>query len=158
MAITMNDLTISPSQVDMENLLAEWEWAMPEPMRPVLLTAMGDVFAQGDSKGVYLLDVVGGYFEKVAESGDEFQNLLRNVQFVTDKLLPARILQLRKCGKTLGPNEVYSFKHPLVLGGEDTDENIEVTDVSVHISIHGQIHRQVKDLPEGTSIEDIQIE
>jgi hypothetical protein len=158
MAITMNDLTINPSQVDMENLLTEWEWAMPEPMRPVLLTAMGDVFAQGDSKGVFLLDVVGGCFEKVAENGDEFQNLLRNVQFVTDKLLPARILQLRKSGKTLGPNEVYSHKHPLVLGGEDTDENTEVTDVSVHISIHGQIHRQVKDLPDGTSIEDIQIE
>lgn len=46
MSITMNDLTISPHGIDMNTLLSEWTWAMPEPLRPVLLTAMGDVFAQ----------------------------------------------------------------------------------------------------------------
>jgi hypothetical protein len=46
MPITMNDLTISPSGIDFETLLADWEWAMPEPLRPVLLTAMGDASTQ----------------------------------------------------------------------------------------------------------------
>ncbi len=49
MPITMNDLTISPKGIDMDTLLAEWTLAMPEPLRPVLLTAMGDAFAQGAS-------------------------------------------------------------------------------------------------------------
>lgn len=49
MPITMNDLTINPSGVDMNSLLTDWEWAMLEPLQPVLPTAVGDVFAQAQA-------------------------------------------------------------------------------------------------------------
>lgn len=158
MPITMNDLTISPNGVEMNQLLHEWEWLMCEPMSPILLTALGDVFAQGNSRAVYFLDANIGTIEQIAANGDEFQNRLRDVRFVTEKLLPARILELRKAGITLKPGEVYSHSHPMVLGGEDTDENIAPTHVSVHLSLYGQIHRQIKDLPEGTSISEFRLE
>lgn len=158
MPITMNDLTISPNNVDMENLLGDWEWAKPEPLRPVLLTAMGDVFAQGKSGAVYFLDMVEGTVSGIADDGTSFQELLKDKQFVTDYLFPSRVVQLREVGKQLSSGEVYSHKQPLVLGGEDNADNVETTDVSVHVSIHGQIHRQVKDLPDGASIDSIRIE
>ncbi len=158
MPITMNDLTISPNGVAMGTLLDDWKWAMPEPLRPVLLTAMGDVFAQGESGAVYFVDVVSGEVHTVAENGDDFQALLGDMQFVTDHLYPSRIVQLRKAGKTLEPQQVYSHEQPLVLGGADEPDNIEPTDVTVHVSIHGQIHQQVKDLPEGTPISQIKFE
>jgi hypothetical protein len=158
MPITMNDLTISPQGIDIETLLNDWEWAMPEPLRPVLLTAMGDAFAQGQSGAVYYVDVVGGCIHQVADDGASFKALLNDREFVTDHLFPSRIVELREAGLTLEPRQVYSHKQMLVLGGSDEIENIETTDVSVHISIHGQVHRQVKDLPEGTPISDIRIE
>ena len=157
MAITMNDLTISPNGVDRESLLAEWKWAMPEAMLPVLLTAMGDVFAQGESGAVYFVDMVEGRIAAVADDGSSFQELLKDTQFVTEYLFPSRIVNLRKAGKQLDAGQVYSHKQPLVIGGNDDIENFEATDLSVHISIHGQIHRQVKDLPDGASIGDIEI-
>jgi len=157
MPITMNDLTISPEGVDMANLLDDWKWAMPEGMRPVLITAVGDVFAQGESGAVYFIDAVEGKVSSVAEDGSTFQELLSDKQFVTEYLFPARIVQFREVGMTLGPQQVYSHKKPLVLGGEDSADNVEVTDVSVHVSILGQIHRQVKDLPAGTSIENVKL-
>lgn len=157
MPITMNDLTISPDGVDMETLLDDWSWAMPEQWRPVLLTAMGDVFAQGDSGCVYFVDMVEGTITPLADDGPSFQSLLKDTQFVTDHLFPSRIINLRKAGKTLAPRHVYGHKQPLVLGGEDNADNVEVTDVSVHVSIHGQVHRQVADLPDGTSIDSIEI-
>lgn len=158
MSITLNDLTISPNAVDMTSLLSDWEWAMPEPMHPVLITAMGDVFAQGETKAVYFIDTVMGAIEKVAENGDEFQNLLRDPNFVTARMYPARLLQWRKAGIELGESEVYSHAHPLVLGGTNTADNITAIHVAVHVSLSGQIHRQIKDLPEGTDITSIQIE
>ena len=158
MPITMNDLTINPEGIDMQNLLGDWEWAMPESMHPVLITAVGDVFAQGESKAVYFVDTIAGKVSPVAEDGSAFQALLTDRQFVTDYLFPSRIVELREAGKTLGPQQVYGHEKPLVLGGEDSADNIEVTDVSVHVSILGQIHRQVKDLPEGTPIGNIEIE
>ena len=157
MPVTMNDLTISPDCVNMETLLDEWSWAMPEPLRPVLLTALGDAFAQGESGAVYFVDMVEGAITPVAEDGASFQALLSDTQFVTDHLFPSRIVQLRNPGKHLKPNPVYSHKQLLVLGGNDDADNVEVTDVSVHVSIHGQVHRQVKDLPDGASIDSITI-
>ena len=158
MPITMNDLTINPQGLDLETLLDEWSWAMPEPTRPVLLTAMGDVFAQGDSGTVYFVDSVEGTINAVAENGESFQLLLKDSQFVTDHMFPSRIVQLRNAGKTLAPQHVYSHTQPLALGGEDDLANVDVTDASVHLSIHGQVHRQIKDLPPGTPISDIKIE
>lgn len=155
--ITMNDLTISPKGIDMDTILSEWTWAMPEPLRAVLLTAMGDAFAQGESGAVYFVDMVEGGIRVVADDGQSFQSLLRNNQFVTDHMFPARIVQYRNAGMTLQPGQVYSHKQPLVLGGQDDISNVETTDVSVHIAIHGQIHRQVKDLPDGTPISEIKI-
>jgi len=58
---------------------------------------------------------------------------------------------------TLQPSQVYSHKQLLVLGGADDIENVEASDVSVHISIHGQVHQQVRDLPEGTPVSEIRI-
>ncbi|MCA9037006.1 MAG: DUF1851 domain-containing protein [Planctomycetaceae bacterium] len=157
MPITMNDLTISPKGIDMDSLLSDWTWVMPEPLRPVLLTAMGDAFAQGESGAVYFVDTVGGDIRVVADDGASFQSLLRNSQFVSDHMFPSRIGQFRNAGMKLGPGQVYSHKQLLVLGGDDDIENVEVADVSVHISIHGQVHRQVKDLPDGAQISEIRI-
>jgi hypothetical protein len=157
MPITMNDLTISPNDVDMDKLLSEWTWAMPEPLRPVLLTAMGDAFAQGESGAVYFVDMIEGNIRPVADDGESFQSLLRDNQFVTDHMFPSRIVQFRKAGMMLQPGQVYSHKQLLVLGGDDDIGNVEATDVSVHVSIHGQVHRQVKDLPDGTPISEIKI-
>jgi hypothetical protein len=158
MPITMNDLTINPDGFDFASLLADWEWAMPEPLRPVLLTAMGDAFAQGASGAVYFIDMIEGNIRPVADDGESFKALLRNNEFVTDHMFPSRIVELRQAGMTLQPRQVYSHKHLLVLGGSDEIENVETTDVSVHIGIHGQVHRQVRDLPEGTPISEIKIE
>lgn len=158
MPITMNDLTISPDAVDLVELLSDWEWAFPEALRPVLLTAMGDVFAQGESGAVYFVDVVEGTVQSVADDGSVFQSQLSDPEFVTDHMFPARVIELRDAGKSLASGQVYSHRQPLVLGGSDDVDNVEVTDVGVHVSIHGQIHRQVKDLPDGASIDSIQID
>ncbi len=158
MPITMNDLTINPDGIAMDSLLSHWTWAMPEPLRPVLITSMGDVFAQGESGAVYFVDMIEGNIRLVADDGASFQGLLRNNQFVTEHMFPSRIVQLRNAGLTLGKMEVYSHKTLLVLGGADELDNIEATDASVHVSIHGQVHQQVKDLPEGTPISEIKID
>lgn len=158
MPITMNDLTISPEGIDFESLLEHWTWAMPEPLRPVLLTAMGDVFAQGESGAVYFIDMISGTISAVANDGASFKNLLTDPEFVTDHMFPSRVVQLRQAGLTLQPAQVYSHKTLLVLGGRDDTDNLEVTDACIHISIHGQVHRQIKDLPDGAPISEIIIE
>jgi hypothetical protein len=61
-------------------------------------------------------------------------------------------LRLINQGKVPAAHQCYSYKLLPVLGGEMRAENVEIMDVDVGISITCQIHRQVKDLPEGTAI------
>lgn len=70
--------------------------------------------------------------------GDEFQGLLRDREFVAERFYPARIVEFRGAGLMLDPGEVYSHRRPMVLGGGDELENYEMTNVAVHVSIHGQ--------------------
>ncbi|MGV3721303.1 MAG: T6SS immunity protein Tdi1 domain-containing protein [Actinomycetota bacterium] len=159
MAITMDDLTVNFSHLDRESLLSEWRWLIGPSKQPILLAAIGDAYLQDPDDGsVHLLDVGGGALEQIADSVDEFRGLLGDREFVTDSFVPSTIVALRNEGKTLGQGQIYSYIKPPVLGGTYSTDNLEPTDVSVHYSILGQIHRQVKDLPEGTPISSITIE
>ena len=159
MRITLNDLTVNFSHLDRQAILEDWRWLIGTEKQPILLSAIGDAFLQDPDDGsIHLLDVGSGTLEPIAASVPEFQELLRDTEFVTNVLVPQIIVEARNAGKTLGPGELYSFEHPPVLGGEYSAENMVPTDILVHFSISGQIHHQVKDLPPGTPIGEIKIE
>lgn len=157
MKLTTNDLTVSPEGFDRAMFLSSWKWAVDEPLFPVLLTAMGDVFAQGSSGQVYFIDTCAGLVEMVADDGEEFRTLLSNPDFVNRRLCPQGVGDLRSEGLVLGPGQCYSHKQPLCLGGRDALENVDMVDMSVHVDMMGQIHHKIKDRPPGTKIHDVKI-
>jgi hypothetical protein len=61
-------------------------------------------------------------------------------------------------GMTLGPDEVYDFTPPPVLGGPLKVENITKMNFVVALNIAGQIHDQVRGLPPGTKISGVTID
>lgn len=157
--MTLDDLTVNFSHLDREALLADWRWLIGPTKQPILVAAIGDAYLHDPDNGsVHLLDVGGGALEQIADSVDEFRELLADREFVTDSFVPSTIVALRNEGKTLGPGQIYSYLKPPVLGGTYSTSNLEPTDVSVHFSVLGQIHEQVKDLPEGTTIDQIVVE
>ncbi|MGW6275929.1 hypothetical protein [Kribbella sp. NPDC055071] len=44
---------------------------------------------------------------------------------------------------------------PLFLGGQDVTENLEVCDLDVYWSMRGQLRLAVRDLPPGTSVNEV---
>lgn len=157
MNLTLEDLTADPGDIDPVALLTDWEWAMECLMLPVLITAMGDVFAQADSGEVSFVDVVGGNILPVCDSTEAFEEALDDDEFIGDFFYPDRVRELRESGLIASGRQVFSHRLPLVLGGDDAVENFELTDAVIHVSIHGQIHRQLIDVPEGTPVGDIRV-
>jgi hypothetical protein len=153
--MTLNDLTVNISNVNPDSLLSAWQWLFDEKLRPVLVTAMGDVFVQSENGAVFYLDTVDAIITKISENGQEFENLLQDVSFVTKTMFPSLIVALRKNNKYLKENTVYSYSIPLALGGSDDPDNIEVTDISVHFEMAGQLHEKIKNLTEGQSIKSV---
>lgn len=168
--MTIDDLTVSFAHLDRQSLMSDWRWLIdssqslisrwvkPSSKPPILLTASGNAFLQNSGDGsVYFLDTVDGTLEKTSSSSDEFRSQLQELTFVKRYFSVDLIGALRNSGTSLPPRKIYSFKVPPVLGGTFEVENVEATDIEVHFSISGQIHRQVAKTPAGAPITRIRI-
>lgn len=150
--LTQQDLLIVDPNLDLAALLEDWAWLLSGEFRAMAASKFGDWFVQRPDGSVEMLDLVEGKLKKVAETGAEFQARLNTPQGRQDLLLADLIEQLHERGMVPGPGECYSFKTPPVLGGAIDPDNVELSDLAVWVSIAGQIHHQVKDLPAGTNI------
>jgi hypothetical protein len=59
---------------------------------------------------------------------------------------------MRNGGRPLDPSEVAGYKVPLFLGGVDDTPNLDVTELTVYLSLMGQLFSGANALPEGTRI------
>jgi len=154
--MTLDDLTVNFKHLNRETILEDWEWLIGKSKQPILLAASGNAFLQDTEDGtVHILDVAANQVGLVAESIDEFKNLLSDRDFVGKYLNVQLVGELRLNGIILKLGQIYSFIKPPVLGGQYHLDNIEVTDIEVHFSLNGQIGRQIKDLTPGTPIKSI---
>ena len=153
MTITMKDLAVNFNHLDYNTLLKEWRWLIGSSKLPILLTAAGDAFVQAAEGGpIYFLNVGRGELYAVAANDNELHSLLTSKDFVANHFSIENVQALIQAGIRLGPGQIYSFKILPTLGGQYTIENAEVTDISIHFSLSGQIQQKVSALPPGTTI------
>lgn len=159
MAITLSDLTVNFDHLDGDALLDDWRWLVGDKMQVVLISAIGDAFLHDPQDGgIRYLATGAGEVERVADTVEQFSNLLGDEAFVVERFAPGLVIQLRVVGQALAPGQVYGYKTPPALGGTYDADNVEPTDISVHFSMLGQILRQAMDLPPGTPISRILVE
>ena len=156
--MTLDDLTVNFDHLEGRSLLEDWEWLVGSNKQPILLAAIGDAFVQDATSGfVYVLDVAAGALSLVAESFEEFQSLLKDKIFVVDYFAVQMVGDLSLSGCVLEAGQIYSFKQPPILGGAYSLSNVEPTDIEVHFSISGQVHKQIAALPPGTDISGVSV-
>jgi hypothetical protein len=94
----------------------------------------------------------------VAVSYEAWKRELESPERIDEWFLSGFVAELLDAGGTLGPGEVYSPTIPEIIGGKRSVENCTPSHWLVHLHVLGQIHRQVKDLPEGTTITRIRVD
>jgi len=142
--------------IDENALLESWRWLLGDHLYKVFhATAMGDLILTDESEAFYLLDMIEGKVRPLATSESELLEVLTDRQNRKTLLFTFVVRRLREAGVILNPGKCYSPDCPLILGGSLSVDNLKPCDILVHSSIQGQIHRQVKDLPPGTTISEI---
>lgn len=142
--MTLNNLTVSFSHLNRESILEDWEWLLKGKYLPILLSASGDAFVQHlQTNDVWWLDTGSAELNRVAESYEEFSQLLSDKEFVVECFAVQMIGDLIQAGKLLKSGQIYSLSIPFLLGGKYELSNIEPMDISVHFSVLGQVSRQV---------------
>jgi hypothetical protein len=157
-ALTIDDLTVNFAHLVADALLSDWQWLVGKHERPLLISATGDVFSQNTRTGkVSFLDSSRGTATKVADTGETFRGALRDRDFVDSHFQVQLIGKARQAGLNLQPKQLYSYVHPPLLGGAYNLQNLEVTDIDVHLSVFGQLASNVRHLAEGASVAAIEL-
>jgi hypothetical protein len=68
------------------------------------------------------------------------------------------VVKLRNDGRCLSSGQLYGFKVPPHLGGACSLSNLEPTDIAVHFSLLGQLHRKARGLAPATPVRGIKID
>jgi hypothetical protein len=151
-------LTIKIDGMSFDGLLSDWRWLVSADFTPILLTAFGDLFLRDQSGHIHFLDLMSGEFKQVAESQEEFDRLCEDRERRRSWFIGFLLTEVRKQCGNLAAGDCYGCKTPLSLGGQLEADNFERTDLQVHFSILGQLHRQTKHLRPGAKINKVKIE
>ncbi|MCB9913456.1 MAG: DUF1851 domain-containing protein [Verrucomicrobiales bacterium] len=150
--IPTNELTISTEEFDAPELLALWEWRIPQHLQPLFLSTFGDWFFRDADDHVLMFDLVAGELEQVADSRPEFEALLELEEYQREWLMSHLVEELRKSGLIRAPGQCYAFRTPPMLGGELSPANIVIWDLRAYQSGTSEVHQQIGDLPPGTHV------
>ena len=145
------DLTRTFTTEQFARALASWQWMGLEGLDPWFSTAFGDVFLLGDD-GVYWLDICAGELTRPFQSAEEAKRVLATDDGLDEYLLAGLAFAAEEAGLSASGNDILDFKIPPVLGGEFEVTNLAVTDFEVAVNLAGQLHEQIKDLPDGAEI------
>lgn len=148
----INDYLIDHTNLDWANLLTQWNRVLPEEFTVWLMNRFGDLILVFEDGTVHFFDVGAGSVEEVAESRDEFCDLIDRDDNANQWLMIPLIDRLVEAGKTLKPGYCYSYLQSPVLGGDYTVENTIILPIHEHFGVNATIHEQIKDLPDGTVV------
>lgn len=155
MGLSWKEISVDFRHIEEDSILEAWKWIIPEESKLVLVSSIGDMFIETASKEIHWLQVDSRKLEKIAKNMDEFYPLLYDQNVSREWFMFELVQKIKDSGLILEPGMLYSYKKLPILGGEYSPCNFDLCDIEVHFDIFGQIHRQIKDLPDGTKINSI---
>jgi hypothetical protein len=155
--ITWDDLIINMIDVDVKKVYEDWLWLLNGKLQPLMITKFGDLFFKREDGKVYFLDTIEGKIVDICSSENEFSKFINLKDNIENYLLSYIIVDLINQDKIPQRYECYSFIKPPILGGKIEYDNVNVMSLAVNVSIAGQIHRQLENMPEGTTVSEFKI-
>ena len=114
--MSSTSLFATPSAEDIQRALDCWP-SVSGRLRPIAVSAFGDVFFERPDGSVYRLDPLEGMVTVAAASLDEFEGLVRDTTWIEENLMPAFLDVASERGITREPHQVFAFApHPVFTG------------------------------------------
>lgn len=128
-------------------LLREWRWLVGPGAEVFLVTVFGDVFFKAPDERVCWLNTGAASYAEVAESEEEW---IDEVEERGHEWFHAKIrLDLLLRDLPLEEGQVYGWRQPPMLGGEESPENLERVDAAAYVAKTGRLARTIRDLTPG---------
>jgi hypothetical protein len=146
-------LLASVSLADVEEALRDWRCLLTDLGRPILMSAVGDVFVVGANGQVSRLDTGVGSVSPIAESRAVFDATASNSAILDEWFLQPVVTELRAKGMVLGHNQCYGFTIlPVFREGSYGAANRFVLNAMEHLRFTADIISQTQSLRDGESV------
>ena len=139
--------------LDVEKLLAEWRWLCPQKLTLVTRNVYGDLFLRDETGVIFLLDVGGGAFEKIADSPEEFDHQASVPEKREEWFAESEETTAASQGLAPGASQCIGFAIPVVFAESGYPGNAYIADLYEHVSFLGDLHHQIKDTPDGSKVQ-----
>lgn len=150
--MNLQDYILSQEGLNLSEMLRDWSWTLPPVFDVWIMTRFADLIIVQEDGSVWFLDTSAGSYRRIADSRDHFAALADDEDTFRNWFMVSAVDEMVAAGHLLGPQQCYSFQHPPGLGGDYAVSNYIVTDIHVHLSLHGQIFGQTQDVPYGTKV------
>jgi len=133
--------------------LAEWRWKLGGAAKVIALSRSGDAFLLQADGAVYWLDTGAGTFSAVAPSREEFNTMLASAASAARLLLAPVVDDFVRTHGPFPSGTCLGFTQLPVLGGAYTIDNRFLISEVEHFGVTGDLHRQLRDLPDGAKVQ-----
>jgi len=148
----MSELWFAVDNLDVERLLADWRWLVPNRMTLLARNAFGDLFLRDDSGSVVWLEVATGKVTTVADSEAQFRTIA-TIPEKREEWFAERDEQAAAArGLTPDTTQCIGFSMPIVFAESGSPATAYVADLYEHVSFLGDLNRQVAKMPDGTKV------
>ena len=148
----LNDYILSQEGLDWSALLADWEHLLPPELTVWMVNRFGEPILVFEDGTIHRLDLDGGVVERLADSQAAFATAADDERTAEDWFRISEVDQAVAAGLVLEPRQCYGHAVPVVLGGECTATNTRVKTIEEHFAFLADLHRQIRDLPDGAQI------
>jgi hypothetical protein len=138
--------------LDVNRLLTEWRWLCPEPMTLVARNVFGDLFLADIDGRVFWLQSAFGKLIEIAPSEENFHEMLKADSTREEWFAETDARAAAKNG--LAPDALHciGFKIPVVFAESGFAGNAYVADLYEQVSLLGDLHHQLRDVPDGGKV------
>jgi len=147
-----SQITIQPQDAALASLRNSWKWMLGDAWTPLMFSAIGDVFFEVPAGTVWWLSTATGSLEQIADSRDEFRELL-GTEKADEWFLPGLVEALHSSGKILESEQCYTYAiFPVFAEGSFSVENMNPVSAAEHYAFSGHVHESIRQLPEGAKV------
>lgn len=106
-------LLATPDETQIRDALATWPELAEARIKPLLVTAFGDIFVETNSGEVWVASPVYLEFERVAGSVSDFERLFADQEWTDMRLLTGLAMRAQREGLQREPDQVFAIApHP----------------------------------------------
>lgn len=142
-----------PATPDLGDLLTEWRWLLGGRARLHGWSSAGDLFHADEQGRIWRLDTGAGESERVADSAEALDRALADPAAAAELLLLPVVEEFEAARGPLGRGQCLGFVTLPVFGGAYSAENRHPVAVAEHAAFTGDVHRQIRDLPDGARVQ-----